>query len=88
MSMFIPMLLILGIFYFMMIRPQQRREKERRKMIEAIRTGTKVIFAGGLIGTIVEADEKTFVISTESDATMRVLRSAVQSVITEKDAAK
>lgn len=88
MSMFVPMLLILGIFYFMMIRPQQRREKERRKMIEAIRTGTKVIFAGGLIGTIVEADEKTFIIAMESGATMRVLRSAVQSVVPEKEEAK
>ena len=80
MGMLVPMLLILAIFYFMMIRPQQRKEKERRKMIDELRAGAKVIFAGGIIGTIQEASEKTFVIETASGATMEVLRSAVQGL--------
>jgi preprotein translocase subunit YajC len=79
-GMFVPMLLILGIFYFLMIRPQQRKEKERRKMIEELRAGAKVIFAGGIIGTIVEATEKTFRIETASGTEMEVLRSCVQGV--------
>lgn len=79
-GMFVPMLLILGIFYFLMIRPQQRKEKERRKMIEELRAGAKVIFAGGIIGTIVEATEKTFRIETASGTQMEVLRSCVQGV--------
>jgi preprotein translocase subunit YajC len=78
---FVPMLLILAIFYFMMIRPQQRKEKERRKMIEELRAGAKVIVAGGIIGTIVEATEKTFKIETAPGTEMEVLRSSVQSVI-------
>ena len=78
---FVPMLLILAIFYFMMIRPQQRKEKERRKMIEELRAGAKVIVAGGIIGTIVEATEKTFRIETAPGTEMEVLRSSVQSVI-------
>jgi len=87
--MMIPMLLILAIFYFMMIRPQQRKEKERRKMIEELRAGAKVIFAGGIIGTIVEATEKTFRIETASGTEMEVLRSCVQGVVTpEEPAAK
>ena len=86
---FVPMLLILAIFYFMMIRPQQRKEKERRRMIDELRAGSKVIFAGGIIGTIVEATEKTFKIETAAGTEMEVLRSSVQSVIpAEGEAAK
>ena len=89
MGMMVPTLLILAIFYFMMIRPQQRKEKERRKMIEELRAGAKVIFAGGIIGTIVEATEKTFRIETASGTEMEVLRSCVQGVVTpEEPAAK
>ncbi|MBO7482364.1 MAG: preprotein translocase subunit YajC [Kiritimatiellae bacterium] len=80
-GMMVPMLLILAIFYFMMIRPQQRKEKERRKMIDELRAGAKVVFAGGIIGTIVEASEKTFVVETREGCRMEVLRSCVQGVV-------
>ena len=81
MGMFVPMLLIFAIFYFMMIRPQQRKEKERRKMIEELRAGARVVFAGGLIGTIVEAKEKTFRIEIADGVAVEVARSAVQDVV-------
>ncbi|HBO99334.1 MAG TPA: preprotein translocase subunit YajC [Verrucomicrobia bacterium] len=88
-GMLVPMLLILAIFYFMMIRPQQRREKERRKMIENLRAGAKVVFAGGFIGTIVEATEKTFRIETAPGNVVEVLRSAVSNIVeADKPAAK
>ena len=80
-GMLLPMLLIMAIFYFMMIRPQQRKEKERRKMIEELRAGAKIIFAGGIIGTIVEATEKTFRVETSSGAEMEILRSCVQGLV-------
>ena len=79
-GMLVPMLLILAIFYFMMIRPQQRKEKERRKMIDELRAGARVVFAGGIIGTIVEASEKTFVVETKDGCKMEVLRGCVQGV--------
>ena len=88
MGMLIPMLLILGIFYFMMIRPQQRKEKERRKMIEELRAGAKIVFAGGLIGTIQEATEKTFKVETASGAVIESLRSCVSGVVGEEEAKK
>ena len=81
MGMMIPMLLILAIFYFMMIRPQQRKEKERRKMIEELRAGARVVFAGGFIGTIVEAKEKTFKIEIADGVSVEVARSSVQDVV-------
>jgi len=79
-GMFVPMLLIFAIFYFMMIRPQQRKEKERRQMIQELRAGAKVVFAGGFIGTIVEAKEKTFKIEIAGDVVVEVARAAVQGL--------
>ena len=87
-GMLMPMLLILAIFYFMMIRPQQRKEKERRKMIEELRAGAKIVFAGGLMGTIAEATEKTFVVELAGGVKMEILRSCVQSVLPEAQPAK
>ena len=82
-GMWIPMLLIFAIFYFMMIKPQQRKEKERRRMISELRAGAKVVFAGGLIGTIVEAKELTFKIEIASGVTIEVARNAVQGLAVE-----
>ena len=79
----VPMLIIFAIFYFLMIKPQMRKEKERRKMISELRAGTKVVFAGGLIGTIVEAKELTFRIEIAGDVVIEVARSAVQGLAVE-----
>lgn len=87
-GMFVPMLLIFAIFYFMMIRPQQRKEKERRKMIDELRAGAQVVFAGGFIGRIVEAKEKTFRIEIAGDVIVEVARAAVQNVVEADAAAK
>ena len=83
-GMWIPMLIIFAIFYFMMIRPQQRKEKERRRMIEELRAGAKVVFAGGIMGTIVEAKEKTFKIEIAGDVVVEVARAAVQGLAAEE----
>lgn len=82
-GMLIPMLLLFGVFYFMMIRPQQRKEKERQKMISELRAGKRVVFAGGLIGTIAEAKEQTFVIELCPGTKVEVARAAVSSVVEE-----
>ena len=79
-GMLVPMLLILGIFYFMMIRPQQRRERERRKMIEELRAGAKIVFAGGLMGRIVEATEKTFKVEIAQGTVIEIDRGSVSGV--------
>ena len=81
MGMLVPMLLILAIFYFMMIRPQQRKEKERRKMIEELRAGAKIVFAGGLMGTIQEATEKTFKVEICPGTTVEIDRACVSGVV-------
>ncbi len=74
---FLPFLLIIAIFYFLMIRPQQRKEKERRKQIEELRAGARILFAGGLIGTIVEARESTFLVEVANGVNVEIARGAV-----------
>ena len=88
MGMLVPMLLILAIFYFMMIRPQQRKEKERRKMIDELRAGAKIVFAGGLMGTIQEATEKTFKVEIAPGTTIEIARSCVSGVVPAEEPAK
>ena len=88
MGMLVPMLLILAIFYFMMIRPQQRKEKERRKMIDELRAGAKIVFAGGLMGTIQEATEKTFKVEIAPGTTIEIARSCVSGVVADEEPKK
>jgi len=60
-EMFVPMILMIVIFYFLLIRPQTKREKERKKMVEALKSGDSVVTRGGVIGTVqsVKADTVT-----------------------------
>lgn len=88
MGMMIPMILLFGIFYFILIRPQQRKEKERLKMISELRAGQKVLFAGGFIGTITEAREHTFLIEIAPKVVVEISRNAVSQVVPEGEAAK
>lgn len=85
-GMFVPMLIIFALFYLMMIRPQQRKEKERRKMINELRAGAKIMFAGGLMGTITEAREKTFMVEIANGVRIEISRACVQDVIVEEQA--
>ena len=55
-------------------------QEKRRRMIEELRAGAKIVFAGGIVGTIAEATEKTFVVET-TDGKMEILRSCVQGVL-------
>ena len=75
---FVPMILIIAIFYFLMIRPQQRREKERRAQIAALRAGTRVLFCGGLFGTVEEVRDATFLIRVDKNVVLEVAKGAVE----------
>lgn len=85
MQMMLPMVFIIGIMYFMMIRPQQRKEKERRQMIESLKSGAKVIFGGGLVGTVTNVKETTFVIKVADNVKIEVLRPSVSKVLEKGD---
>jgi preprotein translocase subunit YajC len=80
---FLPMIIIFGIFYFLVIRPQQKRQRqqqtERDVMLKALKAGDKVITTGGIYGTIVSVKEKddTVVLRIAQAVTIEMLRSAV-----------
>lgn len=80
-GMFIPMIIIFAIFYFMLIRPQQRKEKERRAMIDAVKSGDRVMFSGGIIGTITNTKENTLMIKIADGVKIEVARGAVARVL-------
>ncbi len=82
-STLIMFMLIIAIFYFMILRPQQKRQKERQKLLESIKKGDKIVTAGGLHGTIAGLDEKTVLIQVADNVKMKFERSAVATVIKE-----
>ncbi len=76
-NMMIMMALVFGIMYFMMIRPQQRKEKDRRKLISELKSGTRVVFSGGIIGTVTNVKDHTFIIKIADGVKVEVARGAV-----------
>jgi len=75
--MIIFLVLIFGLFYFVMVRPQRKRQKEHQTMVQELRKGDKVVTAGGIYGTIESLSEDSIVIKVESGATLRVARGSV-----------
>jgi len=75
---------IILIFYFMIIRPQSKRQKEREKMLNAMEKGDKVVTTGGIHGTIAGLDDKTALVQISDNVKIKVDRSAIAAVLTEK----
>ena len=67
MAMMLPMVLMLVVFYFMLIRPENKRKKEAEEMRSNVRNGDVVVTIGGITGTVVDVKEKKFVIETGAD---------------------
>lgn len=75
--MIIFLVLIFAAMYFLMIKPQRKKQKEQQEMVEQVRKGEKVIIAGGIYGQIESVGEETIVLRLESGATMRVLKGSI-----------
>ena len=74
---FLPLVLIIVVFYFFMIRPQMKRQKELRKFQESLSKGDKVIIAGGIFGKITEVKEEYVVVEIDENAKVKVIKSSV-----------
>ncbi|MCU0412528.1 MAG: preprotein translocase subunit YajC [Bacteroidetes bacterium] len=79
---------IIAIFYFMIIRPQQKRAKERQSMLDAVKKGDKVLTSGGIYGTVAGMDEKSMLIQIADNVKVKMDRSAIASVISETEGEK
>jgi preprotein translocase subunit YajC len=81
---FVPILVMFGIFYFLLIRPQQKRQLEHEKMLKEVKKGDKIVTNGGLIGTIVGLKEKELVIKVgDNDTKLEIVRTAVSHIVKE-----
>ncbi|MGM9478717.1 preprotein translocase subunit YajC [Pedobacter sp. GSP4] len=76
-STIVPMVLIMVVFYFFMIRPQVKKAKDHKKLVAELGKGDKVITTAGIHGKIVDLNETTFLIEVESGAKIRFDKSAV-----------
>ena len=74
---FLPLLLIVVVFYFFMIRPQMKRQKEVRKFRESLAKGDKVVTTGGIYGKIIEVKETTIILEIAKDVTIKVDKNGI-----------
>jgi preprotein translocase subunit YajC len=86
---FVPLILIFVIFYFFLIRPQQKKVKEHKSMVASLKRGDEVITSGGIVGTIerVHEDDKID-LSISENVTVKVVKSTIQNLLTKADTKK
>ena len=83
---FMPLILIFVVFYFLLIRPQQKKLKEHRAMVAALRRGDRVVTSGGLIGTIAKVvGDNEVLIELAEGVRVRALRTAITDVLTKPE---
>src|SRR5438105_2769231 len=73
----LPIVLLLGVFYFMLIRPQQRRSRSQRSLMDSLSVGDDVITIGGMHGTITEIDDDSILLEVAPEIEIRFIRSAI-----------
>ena len=74
-----------GIFYFILIRPQQRKQKELKKMIETLKKGDRVMTSGGIFGTVVGMKDNIVVLRIDENTKIEIIKSAVSTVVTKTE---
>jgi preprotein translocase subunit YajC len=77
---FAPMILLVVVFYFILIRPQQKRAKELAKLVSSIKSGDKVVTASGIIGTVTSVKDRTVALRS-GDAKMEVTKASVTEIL-------
>lgn len=80
-SFILPLVLMFAVFYFLLIRPQQKRQKDRNNMLNALQKGDNVITIGGLHGNIVELSDEKATLKVSDNVRMEFERSSINAVI-------
>ncbi len=84
-----PLILIFVVFYFLLIRPQQKKAKEHKGMLEAIRRGDKIVTGGGIIGTVSKViDDNTVSVEIADGIKVKVQRSLISGVLSKTEPVK
>ena len=82
---FAPMILLVIVFYFILIRPQQQRAKQQAKLIASLKSGDKVVTSSGIVGVVITVKDKTVSLRS-ADAKMEVTKSSVTEILEGGDA--
>jgi preprotein translocase subunit YajC len=87
---FVPMLLIFAVFYFLLIRPQEKKRKEHEKLIDSVQKGEEVLTHSGIYGRVENIDTKDAVIELEiaKNLTIKVAKNSISEIINRKEAKK
>lgn len=86
---FIPLILIFAIMYFLLIRPQQKKVKEHKAMVDGLKRGDQVVTQGGLIGKVVKVkDDGELEVELAENVKVRVVQSTIATVVTRTEPAK
>lgn len=80
----LPMILVFGVFYLLLIRPQQRKQKELQATIATLKAGDKVVTTGGIVGKITEVRDTSFLIRSADKTILEIARTAVAGVDSEE----
>jgi preprotein translocase subunit YajC len=81
----LPMLLIIGVFYMLLIRPQQKRQRELQHTIAELKVGDRVVTTGGVIGTITTVRDMSFLIRSADKSILEIARSAIAGIEGEEE---
>jgi len=76
----VPLVLLMVVFYFVLIRPQQKKAKQHAEMLKTVKAGDKVVTSGGVIGVVITVKEKGGVTIRSADAKLEITRSAIAEI--------
>lgn len=83
---FLPLVLIFAVFYFLLIRPQQQRQKETKKMLSELKRGDKVVTGGGILGAVTKTKDNDIEVEIAENVRITVLRDTITAVVNPKPA--
>ena len=78
---FIPLILIFLIFYFLLIRPQQKKQKEHKVLLDSIQRGDEILSSGGILGKVIKVDNDKLTVEISKGVNVSIIRSTVADVI-------
>lgn len=77
---------IIAIFWFMILRPQQKKQKQHQQLLEALKKGDKVVMSGGMHGTIAGIDDRTVLVQVADNVKMKFEKNAITTVVRDGEA--
>ncbi|HKK98792.1 MAG TPA: preprotein translocase subunit YajC [Desulfotignum sp.] len=82
---FLPIIILFAIFYFLLIRPQQKKAKEHREMIANLKKGSRIITSGGIYGTIIAIDDTTIGLEIAEKVKIKISRGNVAALVSDTE---